>query len=246
MKAYSALASGYDTLMDDIDYDSWADYLHNILKKHSCGKNLLEAACGTGNITARMCRLGYSVTATDISEDMLLGAREKLSNFGVKANLVQQDMRKITCAPRDALICACDGVNYLLTEEDIKSFFVLAHACLKRGGILLFDISTRNKLKNLIEQEFFYDDRDDITCFWRTFLDKDGLNVNIDLTLFIKKGNVYVRTDESQSMRAFDVEEILVWLKESGFCSSNAYSFLTEQPPCAIDDRIQFVAVKAD
>ncbi len=59
-KSYTALAGFYDRLMGDIDYDAWADYLHGLLQK--AGRQVRrvgEAACGTGNLTLRMRKMGY-------------------------------------------------------------------------------------------------------------------------------------------------------------------------------------------
>ena len=45
--AYEALASIYDVLMDDVNYDQWAEYLHQQLQKNNCpGNCLLDLGCG--------------------------------------------------------------------------------------------------------------------------------------------------------------------------------------------------------
>ena len=50
--AYETLAKMYDALMDDVNYQKWADYIDTMLQKNGCpGKRLLDLGCGTGNIS---------------------------------------------------------------------------------------------------------------------------------------------------------------------------------------------------
>lgn len=47
--SYQALAAVYDLLMEEIDYQQWADYIHSLLEEQHCpGKRLLDLGCGTG------------------------------------------------------------------------------------------------------------------------------------------------------------------------------------------------------
>ncbi|MBQ1188434.1 MAG: methyltransferase domain-containing protein [Peptococcaceae bacterium] len=79
--AYETLAVMYDALMDDVDYEAWADYIDRMLKKHGCpGKRLLDLGCGTGSISIPLAQKGYQVTGVDLSEEMLAVAREKAMN----------------------------------------------------------------------------------------------------------------------------------------------------------------------
>ncbi len=75
MNAYRYLAKVYDSLMSDVDYNNWAQYLHRFLSKAGA-KNVLEVSCGTGNITFELSALGYDIIASDLSIEMLKIARE--------------------------------------------------------------------------------------------------------------------------------------------------------------------------
>ena len=76
--SYQALAAVYDLLMEDIDYQQWADYIHSLLEEQHCpGKRLLDLGCGTGSITMLLAQKGYRITAVDLSADMLAQARRK-------------------------------------------------------------------------------------------------------------------------------------------------------------------------
>ena len=78
MEAYSGFAPIYDLFMGDVDYDSWAEYIKNIWEKYGKKPKLIaELGCGTGNITGRLAKMGYDMIGIDISEEMLLEAKEK-------------------------------------------------------------------------------------------------------------------------------------------------------------------------
>ena len=134
MEQYTAFAAWYDRMMGTVAYEDWARYLDGLLQEAGA-KTVAECACGTGNLTWRLIKAGYSVTALDISEDMLLTAREKLRKMGLSCPFVREDMRTLSLhRPVDAVVAACDGVNYL--TEGAEEFFAAAYRALKPGGIL--------------------------------------------------------------------------------------------------------------
>ena len=50
MGAYEKFAQVYDLFMDNIDYEEWADYITDHLKKYGIEDGLvLELGCGTGD-----------------------------------------------------------------------------------------------------------------------------------------------------------------------------------------------------
>ncbi|MBQ2985330.1 MAG: class I SAM-dependent methyltransferase, partial [Clostridia bacterium] len=142
---YGKFAGLYDPLMKDVDYDRWAEYIASFLPEGSL--RIADCACGTGEITLRLARLGHIMTGVDISEDMLRVASEKARKAALKIPFICQDMAKLTLhRPQDAIVCACDGVNYLDSIEDAEEFFAAAHNALKPKGMLLFDVSSKYKL----------------------------------------------------------------------------------------------------
>lgn len=135
-EAYKELARVYDSLMYDVDYVRWGKYINELIEKHFKRKiSILECACGTGKITCELLKAGHSVIATDISQDMLNIAVENIMKNGLHANVVKMDMKKISVNKKvDAIICACDGVNYL-SLKDFEKFLEKAEECLNENGL---------------------------------------------------------------------------------------------------------------
>ena len=159
-------AAVYDRLMDDVDYPAWADYYRALLSRARDGapvRKVCECGCGTGSMTVELARAGLEVVGVDLSAPMLEIAGDKLRRAGVSAPLVCQDMCRLQLhRPVDALVCPCDGVNYLVEDSQVAAFFRRAYALLKPGGALAFDVSTPGKLFAL-EQAPCYEDREELT-----------------------------------------------------------------------------------
>ena len=137
---YGEFAAVYDRLMTDVDYKSWSAYICALLKSGGIlpGSNVLDCACGTGEITLRLQKEGYLLTGSDRSEQMLAIAQQKARKAGQKIPFICQDMQRISLhKPVSAINCSCDGVNYLLSNADINAFLRSANRALKDGGTLL-------------------------------------------------------------------------------------------------------------
>ena len=93
---YQAFAELYDELMDDVDYESWADYYTRLLSIYGIrnGK-ICECACGTGGLTIPLHRRGFQMTGVDISREMLWEAAQKSRKLGIAMPFVQQDMKAL-------------------------------------------------------------------------------------------------------------------------------------------------------
>lgn len=247
MDSYGDFAAVYDSLMDDFDYSAWADYYLELLKRAGCRpKKVCDCACGTGSISIQLARKGLAVTGVDISRDMLEVAAVKARRAAQKIIFTAQDMTQLTLPrPADAIICACDGVNYLTDTESLKAFFSAAFNAIKPGGCLAFDISSRYKLENVIGSGFFGEDRDDVTYIWSNRLDRELHIVDMELTFFVKQeGELYRRFDERHRQRAHSASEITQQLETAGFTGITIYGDKTFDAPAETDLRIHFTAVR--
>jgi 2-polyprenyl-3-methyl-5-hydroxy-6-metoxy-1,4-benzoquinol methylase len=242
MEAYRYLAEIYDRMMDDVDYDAWAAYLHGQLQR--CGaKHVYEAACGTGSLTQRLYDLGYDITAADISEAMLRVATEKARKSGREIRYVRQDLRRIEAArPMDAVLCACDGLNYV-DMAGAEAFARSAYAALKPGGALLFDISTRHKLQSVMHGQVYFDDADDAACIWQNRFDEANGTLTMDVTLFVRRGELFERIGEQHVQYAHDTEALRRAMLSAGFAKADVFEAFTGNAATEQTQRAQFVCI---
>ncbi len=246
---YERFSLVYDALMRGVDYDGWANYLDRLLRGFGApeGASVLECACGTGEITLRLARLGYRVIASDVSADMLRVAQEKAREKGIAVPFVEQDMRSLSAhRPADAVLAACDGVNYLLSTADLAAFFSAAARALKPGGLLLFDVSSAHKLKNVLGCNTFGEDDGTYAYLWRNAFDPEARLLEMRLSFFVREGSAYARFTETHVQRAHTRREIASALKRCGFTLLAAYEAFFERAPRQNAERIQFVARRTE
>jgi len=245
MDAYMGFAGIYDLLMDDFDYPAWTEYYLKLIHERGAAvKSICECACGTGSITVELAKRGYRVLGVDISRDMLENAAEKARTAGQMIQFVCQDMCALQLPkPVDALICTCDGVNYLTTEKRVQAFFEAAYRQIKPGGVFAFDISSAHKLKNVIGNAFFGEEREDVAYLWQNRLENDI--VTMDITFFIRaEDEFYERIQETHRQKAHEIDEIVRLMTAAGFVDIRVYGDRTFDPPKDNELRVHFSAVR--
>lgn len=243
MDHYLYLANVYDEMMSDVDYKMWAEYLHTLLQKHAAHK-VFEVSCGTGNITFFLGGYGYDITASDNSAAMLSAARQKNAACCAGIRFVHQDMRKIETPGRlDAVISACDGPNYL-DPEGFFEFAASAFNALKPGGVLLFDISSRYKLKDTMHDNVYFDETDDNVCIWKNTFEDSSNALMMDVTIFSKKGDLFERHHETHTQYAHSISDIAAAVKKAGFVKTEVFECFTFDKPKEDTERLQFVCLK--
>ena len=94
----------------------------------------------------------------------------------------------------------------------------------------MFDVNTLYKHRNILGDNIFIYDMDDLYCVWQNSLRDDGATVDIDLDFFAGAGEVYRRSSESFCERAYGIDEITQWLDDAGFEVCGIYDDLSRTP----------------
>lgn len=234
--------------MQDIDYASWVDYIEDIFEMHGIKPELvLELGCGTGNICIEMAVRGYDMIGSDISGEMLSYAKNKSVSRQCDILFLNQDM---TCfelyGTVDVIICMMDSINYILKKNDLKKMFKLVNNYLNPGGLFIFDINTEYKFNKIFADNVFHEIREDAAYIWENKYDKSKKVCRFDLTLFLKKRDVYERYDEIHYERAYTADEIKVLIESSGLQLAAVYDELSFKKPLSESERIFLICKKED
>ena len=147
MEAYTSFASVYDTFMDNIPYEEWAEYITKLLKEYKIADGLvLDLGCGTGSMTELLAKAGYDMIGIDNAEEMLEIAMEKRAVSGHDILYLLQDMREFELyGTVRAIVSVCDSINYILEEEELLEVFRLVNNYLDPKGMFVFDFNTTYK-----------------------------------------------------------------------------------------------------
>lgn len=245
MKCYNELAELYDNLIyEDIDYNQWAV---NIIKKceeyGTKKEKYLDLACGTGNMTAALAKDFRKVWGVDLSSEMLSIAEDKLRGMGIKAHFTCMDICNLQLKDEfDLITCCLDSTNYILEDEDFVNYLKGVKKYLKDDGMFVFDINSEYKLKEILGNNTYSYDCEDIFYVWENVLEDDKIEVY--LTFFVKDGQVYKRFDEFHTEKVYTeeyIEKILQKLDFEVIAKLNAYEEKTIDEEC---ERITYMVKK--
>lgn len=246
MYSYNEFAYIYDELMTDFNYQDWANYIFEIFNKNKINpENVLEMACGTGNLTYEFAKKGYKVTAFDLSEEMLSIAYEKLGQYK-RVKLLNLDMTSFKLSDKyQAVVSICDSINYITSEEELLEVFNNVYSHLEEDGIFIFDINSYYKLTNIIGNNTFVNDNEENFYVWENYFEENEKIVNFYLTFFVKDDSgMYERFDEHHKERAYTVFDIENNLKKAGFKDIKYYEAFSFNEVNNKTNRINFVAIK--
>lgn len=214
---YGVLSKFYSRLIGGSDYDEWTDYVVSLVEKYAPEKHGADLACGSGTVTRKLFKSGFSVIGSDISADMLRSAEEENVRNKTSVKYILADMKTLRLFDKAAFITAVnDGLNYVFGKDLLKTFKNFNKNLIK-GGVIVFDISTEYKLKTLIDGEMYGSNGEDLSYMWFSDYDDKKNVVNYTLTFFEKNGNYYSRYDEYDEQFVHSVNDIKSALSGAGF-----------------------------
>ncbi len=248
MMMYTAFASYYDKLTGNISYSQRAQYFDAILKHFGAsGPILLDLACGTGSLSVEMARRGYDVIGVDRSAEMLSVAMEKRYETGLDILFLCQDMTELDLyGTVDATVCALDSINHVTNPALVQKIFDNVSLFTAPGGLFVFDVNTLYKHKEVLGNNTFVYDCDDVYCVWQnTYQDEEKIvRINLDFFEYDDESGAYCRSSEAFEEKAYAPEQLEQMLQLSGMELLVVYGDDTMEPPGPKAQRLIYVARK--
>lgn len=246
--SYEHFAYLYDELMQDAPYDEWVRFVKEKLQKYPVnGNELLDLACGTGELSVRFAKEGLSVSGVDLSADMLAVAHSKAQEYGQQIPFYEQDMANLE-GHRDYDIIGifCDSLNYLKSDSDVIDTFSNVFYQLKDDGLFFFDVHSTYKISQVFINQGFTFVEDHLSYIWNSFAGEYPDSVEHELTFFVldEQTGKYDRYDELHFQRTYSVEQYSDWLVEAGFEILEICADFENIEPQPNSERIFFVARK--
>ena len=244
---YNEFAYSYDALMTDVDYEKRTDYICSLFEIFDRMPSLmLDLACGTGEFSNRFADKGVSVIGVDISYDMLSVAREKSAEKGNDILYLCQDASELDLyGTVDGAICCLDSLNHITDYDNFCKAISKVSLFLEKDRLFIFDLNTEYKHREVLGNNTFIIDTDDVYCVWQN--DYDGEDtVEINLDFFTSDGEAYYRTSESFCERAYSDKQIKDALQKAGLKIEAVYEELTQNTPSDTTQRVVYVTRKVN
>ncbi|MGL4850006.1 MAG: class I SAM-dependent DNA methyltransferase [Clostridium sp.] len=245
--AYCEFAKIYDELInEDIDYKKIGDKVKEIINRYNVeNKMYLDLACGTGNVSIHIAKEFKEAFAVDLSEEMLREAFEKFKKAKIKSRIVRQDMTELSLNKKFNLItCVLDSTNYIIEKEGIEKYFKSVYNHLEDDGIFIFDINSYYKLSEVLGNNIYTYNSDDVFYSWENTFE-DNIT-NMFLTFFIKDGELYERFEEEHFERAYKEEEIEELLEKANLKVLEKWDGYTENKVKEDSERILYIVKKME
>lgn len=247
MEAYTSFAAVYDTFMDNVPYEEWADYLWKLLREYGIADGLvLELGCGTGSMTELLASKGYDMIGVDNSEDMLELAMEKRIESGHDILYLLQNMQEFELyGTVRAVVSVCDSVNYVTDEEELTEVFRLVNNYLDPQGVFIFDFNTEYKYQEILGEQVIAEEREECSFIWDNYYDEEQKINEYELTLFVQSQEdpeLYRKYQEVHYQRAYTLERIRNLIEKAGLRYVTAYDAYTKDAPLYTSERICVVA----
>ena len=213
---YGEFSYIYDKLSFDIEYKKYADNIKTLAKKYGINNNnMLELACGSGMLTQYFFDDFDRIDALDISTDMLNCFAEKYDND--KVNLIYYDMVEYEKKDfYDLIVILLDSVNYVTKPSDLEKLFRNSYDNLKDDSLLVFDINSEMKMREIFGSECYIYEYEDIFYTWDNYLEDDLIDMNLNFFVENPDGS-YRRIEEYQQERIYTIDYVKDLLGRIGF-----------------------------
>jgi SAM-dependent methyltransferase len=214
---YSTLANIYHEMYQHVfDYDREFEFYDTILKKNDCNK-ILEIGCGSGMLARRFIVNGYEYLGLDLFNEML-----EIARLEVKTDkFIQCDMRNISFLKQfDAVLITGRSISYVIENKGIIDTLKGISESLVDNGLLVFGVFEANGIF-----DNFDDFEQNIEHGNKKIkrISKLKLNLTTGWTYdwfakyIIEEGSKRAEFDDLTTLRAFTKDEILLFLKLTGF-----------------------------
>jgi len=150
---YDNLASQYDKLFLDWNETTkeQAELLDKIFQNNGFDSTaqILDCACGIGTQAIGLAKLGYNVTASDISDGELSEAKTRSLNANVKIRFEYADFRALSntfSEQFDIIIAMDNALPHMMTSSDLEKSIQSIANQIKENGIFVASIRDYDKL----------------------------------------------------------------------------------------------------
>ena len=189
--AYNEFAYFYDEFNGEADYEALYAAVKQRLDAHGIHDGIVaDLGCGTGELTLMLTQAGYDMIGVDQSEEMLCVVRDKAEQLEIASGLLllQQDILQLDLyGTIRAAVSTFDTFNHI---PDLDATIRNAAFFMEAGGILVFDMNTPYKHREILANNEFTFEGPDASCVWKNRYDEE--NGRVEITIDIH----YEDTDE--------------------------------------------------
>lgn len=233
---FTDLASVYDAIMADVEYDMWAEFVLGLADRHGYGGGrTLDLGCGTGNSTAPLVARGVPVEGLDASEAMLAVARAKLPDTPFHVGHFETFRLP---AAFELVYSVFDSLNNLLSEDALLEACRNVRDHLVPGGVFVFDANTELAMRDLWDGGRVEGWAGDVFYSWRHEYDPSSGLAYVEALCSSPTGT-FVERHAERGYSPADLERVVT---AAGFEAVQVVTYPDAEPAEVDADRVWVVA----
>ena len=145
----------------------------------------------------------------------------------------------------NAAICTLDSINHITDKQKVKEVFRRVSLFMEDGGIFIFDVNTPHKHREILGNNTFVYDLDEVYCVWQNSTDEELLTeVSLDIFEYDEESDSYLRYSEEFSEKGYELDLLKSFAEEFRFETIGIYDELTKNPVREDSQRAVFVLKK--
>ncbi|KNF09499.1 methyltransferase domain-containing protein [Gottschalkia purinilytica] len=206
-------------------------FISDRVKKHS---KILDIACGTGNYSIELSKLGYKVDGVDLDDEMINNALNKANENNLKINFKAGDMRDIHNILKDEsydmVFCIGNSLVHLQSLKEIEELIKNIYQITRENGKIIIQIVNYDRILDFnIDYLPTISDKDKGIEFIRKYdYDDKDKKVYFNTELVVKRDErkeSYTNSIPLFPLRVSELEDIL---KNIGFKRIELYGSFKE------------------
>jgi hypothetical protein len=144
----------------------------------------------------------------------------------------------------ELVTCFQDGLNYLLTQEELEQTFYSVFNRLVDQGLFIFDLSLEEKFSELDIGKTNFIDKEDYSLVYQTdYLSEKAIWV-IKITGFVKEDQKYIKFQESHQKKYHGLGSVKRSLELVGFKVLDVFEAFSLEMPHNGSNRVFIIAQK--
>ena len=197
-----------------------ADRLVELITKRlnlRANTSVLDMACGAGRHAVSFAKLGFKVTAVDLSQLLISEAKKNADQEGVALDFILSDILEYETDKKfDLVVNLFTSFGYFDEDEENYAVVKKAYDVLNSGGYFVIDYFNKDFLvKNLVPTSVFSEDG--LRIIQSRAIEKTRIVKKITITNSGSSEEFY------ESVRLYSFDEILNYIKKAGFKIDKQY-----------------------
>jgi glycine/sarcosine N-methyltransferase len=217
-KFYDELAADYDRMTGfEQRFPYERPFFQMLIERYNL-KNALDAGCGTGFHSLLLAQLGLQVTATDISEEMLIQTRKHAKEYSLHIRTINStfpELRKAVNRKFDSVFCLGNTFAHLLSEKELLNSLKSFYKVMNPEGIIFLQILNYSRI--LAQHERIQSIKEANGKMFVRFYDYENKLIRFNILTIEKGKEGILHSLKSVKLRPWKALEVVRLLRNVGF-----------------------------